>query len=633
MGSSQVKLFFPLMVCGSMLIGACGSDDDGGSPPVMDPLSDQVAYVDSEFTMEIVANDPDGDPLKFGFKSTITDIGTRAELRTAGNKAVFRWTVIAADIGSPSFDFTVSDGKNTAKETITIVVKQSATASNAPIFRKPLGTGTTLDLTQKKCIDVDVVVEDSDSPGVTISQEAPVITDASLDQSDGLSATWSWCPSKAQIDESDRHVLKLAADDGDNPATTKNYLIVLRKPQKENCPGTAPVIEHTAQSAVSTKDDVSIDVHVTDDSGIKYEPLVYYTSKPPSDPPDLAQMNQVTMTTVDGDMKDGNWTAKLPNPVASQAGATASLFYLIVAQDDDDKAGDCDHLAQSPATGAYEVKVTNPEGGGPTSCTDDTWEDNDTRAQANAKPVLTAGEHADLKSCPSAVSADEDWYRIDISQSGTIFAMLDGGDSSDLDLSLIDDSGTILATSDGLDSLEFVDKCLTPGVYFLQVYTWQNTENSYTLSYDFSAESCGQSTCDDDGNEQDDNAGQARVVDLNNSPYKSDTNAICSMDEDWYHVLMFAGETLYATITFDQTTAMEDLDIILYQGATNLTPCDETVMTGCDVQNGQSGTSNETLTWPITTQGDYYVVVRGFDRSENLYDICIGLDATECPAP
>jgi len=712
MGSNcRAKLFFPWLVGSTLVVGACGSDDGGGSPPELDPLSDQVALVDSEFTLRIAATDPDGDALQFGFKSTIEDIESRADLRQAGDKAVFRWTPIAADAGSASFDFTVSDGQSSDKETITIEVRPSAGTSTAPIFRKPLGTGTTLDLTQKSCIDVDVVVEDADSPGVTIAQVDPVIEGATLDQDDGLSGSWSWCPSKKQVDESDRHVLKLSADDGDNPATTKNFLIVLRKAQKQDCPGQAPVIEHTPPGDISTVLGLTIDAHVTDDNGIKYEPLLYYSTEPPSDPPDLAQMTQITMESVSGDMKDGMWTADIPNPVASEpAGTSASVHYLIVAQDNDDKEGDCDHLVQSPESGVYELTVTNPggsgglglcepcttdnqcggegdfcmlmgteggsfcfrgcsgdqdcpeegyyctitdfmsvdgaegrqcipesfrcDGGGSGTCDDDDWEENDTRLEAlGIYPGLQPGDHTGLKSCPGSVSADEDWYPIDIDDPGTITAMLDGGDSSDLDLSLVNEQGDVLATSDGLTSQEILDECVEEGVYYLRVYTFMNEENTYTLSYDFTQEECAQPSCQDDPNEEDDDMNTARNVDLNNPPFTSTTNAICSWDEDWYAVFLFSGETLYSTLTFEQTTASEDLDLILYKGTTNLTPCDETTMSGCDVANGQSGTSNETLTWTIEEDEVYYLVVRGFDGAENLYDICIGLDENDCPTP
>ena len=43
-----------------------------------------------------------------------------------------------------------------------------------PVFREPLGSGTTLDLSQSNCIELDILVEDPDSPNVDISLEEPL---------------------------------------------------------------------------------------------------------------------------------------------------------------------------------------------------------------------------------------------------------------------------------------------------------------------------------------------------------------------------------------------------------------------------------------------------------------------------
>lgn len=62
---------------------------------------------------------------------------------------------------------------------------------------------------------------------VTIGQEEPRISGATLTQLDGLSGTWKWCPTQAQVAESDRYTLVLSADDGDNPKVLKPYVLVL----------------------------------------------------------------------------------------------------------------------------------------------------------------------------------------------------------------------------------------------------------------------------------------------------------------------------------------------------------------------------------------------------------------------
>src|SRR5690606_4449966 len=121
--------------------------------------------------------------------------------------------------------------------TITIDVRSAIGSATAPIFRRPLTTGTPLDLAKKRCLDLEIVVEDQDTAQVTIAEEEPTIEGAELTQETGQTATWRWCPSRGQEGEA-RHTLILSADDGDNPKTIKNFLIVLRGTgDGANCPG------------------------------------------------------------------------------------------------------------------------------------------------------------------------------------------------------------------------------------------------------------------------------------------------------------------------------------------------------------------------------------------------------------
>ena len=54
-----------------------------------------------------------------------------------------------------------------------------------------------------------------------------MIDGAQLSVTGGLDATWQWCPTAAQIAAANRYTLTLSADDGENPKTIKDYVIVL----------------------------------------------------------------------------------------------------------------------------------------------------------------------------------------------------------------------------------------------------------------------------------------------------------------------------------------------------------------------------------------------------------------------
>ncbi len=334
---------------------ACGS----GSAPELTGLTDQKAQVGTELKVDLNGTDPDGDQLSYKFKAPdLAEISDHAQVTVSpSGSGVFRWTPLANDVGEHAFDFTVSDGDNSTTVTINIDVKSAIGSATSPVFRQPLGTGTTIDLTKKKCVDLDIVVEDQDTAEVTLAMEEPKITGATLDQQDGTTAKFNWCPTKEQEAEQ-RYTLVISADDGENPKTLKNYLIVLRGGTSTNCPGAAPVIQHTPQNE-STIVNLTVDARVTDDKGLKESPLFYYSLTNPGATPNLGPggMTQLSTLKITGTATNGEYAADVPNPVAAMpAGTVKTIWYVFVADDDDDQTGNCDHSTQSQV---YSMTVTS----------------------------------------------------------------------------------------------------------------------------------------------------------------------------------------------------------------------------------------------------------------------------------
>ncbi|MBX3184996.1 MAG: PPC domain-containing protein [Polyangiaceae bacterium] len=687
---------------GALLLGlavvlpvACGSSpDDANQPPSLAPLADAAGYVNQPISFGLVGSDPEGAALVFSFSTQSSGLTSHATLEAAGrDAAVFSWTPQVPDIGVHVVDFTVSDGSKSATRTVTIEVRSSG-GGGSPVFRRPVGTGTTLDLAVTSCVELEVEVEDPDSQGVELTLGAPLVPGAELRQETGLTASLRFCPSKEALQAEDLFTLRFVADDGDNPAVTKSFVVLPKKPQKADCPGQAPVIQHTPRDHEGLSD-VVIEADVSDDLGIKFEPLVLYSTEDPGSPPALSRMVQIGMTRVSGGARSGRYRAVVPSPVATlPSGSQRTLYYQLVARDDDDALGDCDHYTESPPGAVHSVQVTHVGGGGglaacepcsadvqcggagdlcvmiggaphcatacggacpggaacssgevlsqsgararqclPASgscaaapvCEDDAFEENDTRE--TAKP-LPRGDTL-LVSCPNGDTDDEDWFELAVSESGQIRVDMLGDDATDLDLALYDSAGRLLARSSGYTSEESIVTCQPAGRYYLRVTAYGLAKNDYLLDWSHAPMTCAGS-CDDDDAEPDSSAATARPVDLDLGTYRSDTNAICPGDEDWFELSMFAGEELHSTLGFTQTSPAEDLDLLLYQGSTLLTRCTETDVSGCS-SNGQSSTSNERLVWPIVSSGTYYLVVRGFAGASNLYDLCIGLNASDCP--
>ena len=688
---------------------ACGPTS---REPRLDPVDDQVGFVGAELSLTVRASDPDADALSFSFSAPeIPDLSERATIRpygTDGSTAIFRWTPIARDVGTWLVDLEVTDGGVTITETITIEIKAAVGSNEQPAFVKPLGNSVSLDLAMKKCVDLDIEIEDPDDARVDIAAEPQLIAGSQLDVTGDKTAKWHWCPSAAQIAAQDRYSLNLSADDGQSPKTPKAVLILIAKAPVTGCTGGSPTVTHGSQN-VSTLAPVTLAAQITDDVGLKSGPVLYYATTPPATPVNLSTMTPLPARLDSGDMKDGRWVVDVPNPVADGAtGATATLYYVWVAVDNDDADGDCDHTTQQPASGTYQATVTNPGGAGnlatcaectadaqcggaadhcitvgagkycgkgcngdgdcpldyqcsaaaltsvngvmarqcvprsgsctavePPACTDDAGEQNDSLAAAAGKPPLQVGTNYDLAMCPApGGGVDEDWYRIVVvSEDAEITVNLTGGAGTDLDLQLLSAGAAPLDVSAATGSTESVSGCLSPGTYYVRVYSTAATPAaaSYRLSYTGVNRSCNPSTCTEDELEPNDTFDEA--LDLLPDIFVKDGEndlAICTGDDDFFRLELEAGDVLRASLTFTQPSAFEgDLDFHFYDGTTDLTPCTEEVP--CTRDRGQSADSNEYFERTIAHDGVYYLVVHGYEGAENEYDVCVSLEANQCP--
>jgi len=198
-----------------------------------------MAEVGTGIRIDLLGTSKTGGQLTYAYRAAdLNDLDGHADITVLPSGAgVFRWTPLAADLGIHAFDFTVSDDSESTTVRIQIDVRSAIGSATAPVFRQPLGTGTTVDLAKTDCVDLDIVVDDEDSPVIAIRQEAPVLDGMRLVDSTGKkdcppggclggTAKWHWCPSPAQATTMVNTVV-LSADDGDNPQTLKTYMVVL----------------------------------------------------------------------------------------------------------------------------------------------------------------------------------------------------------------------------------------------------------------------------------------------------------------------------------------------------------------------------------------------------------------------
>jgi len=95
-----------------------------------------------------------------------------------------------------------------------------------PEFVEPLAEGMVVDLAANPCVEIDIVVEDPDGDDITLANDPPI--EGGMLASDPMGfATWTWCPSDAQVSEA-AHEVVFKADDGNHEPVLKSLLIQLR---------------------------------------------------------------------------------------------------------------------------------------------------------------------------------------------------------------------------------------------------------------------------------------------------------------------------------------------------------------------------------------------------------------------
>ncbi|MCA9671654.1 MAG: immune inhibitor A [Myxococcales bacterium] len=231
---------------------ALGCGCSTNTRPILQPVADTTFFVGNEGQIDLRAFDADGDDLTYSYSVPGIDISDRAQLRNFVDRAIFTWTPVAADVGSHAIDFVVSDGSDSDRESSVIVVKSSTGPGTAPRFIQPLGGGAQLDLNERDCITVDVLIDDPDSTQVEITQRQP-IPGSELRTQGGLAAIFEWCPTDEQAKVA-TWALNLVADDKDNPPVTKLFSIIVVPKGRTPDGGIRPDMDTTPDTQPPTPD-------------------------------------------------------------------------------------------------------------------------------------------------------------------------------------------------------------------------------------------------------------------------------------------------------------------------------------------------------------------------------------------
>ncbi|MBU1430761.1 PPC domain-containing protein, partial [Myxococcota bacterium] len=283
----------------------------------------------------------------------------------------FTWTPGIADAGGEDLriyqlTFEVVD-EHGALDAVTIkvtVVNDGGVIQSTQLrFVEPSGAGMAVDLAESPCVEFNVKIKADQVPEdeVLLDILPPTPEGATLTPADrpAKEKRFSWCPTPAQLDASLSHLVELAARRlGGDERVIKRFQVRFKREAAVGCPGQPPEIIHTPPTRFEGALNYEITATIRDDVGFKSPPALLYVIDPPQDPRDAApafgDWSLVEFYSQGGDV----YTASIPNP-GLNSGAEASIFYVIIATDNDDpNATRCDHSVES------EIFAVEARGGG-----------------------------------------------------------------------------------------------------------------------------------------------------------------------------------------------------------------------------------------------------------------------------
>lgn len=210
-----------------LVAAACGPEVGSLKLLAVAPKSVTVAH---EVVIPLLADTSGPEALRWQWQSPIRpELATRLSRPTlsaySGGRALWRFTPQASDVGPLDIEFSAQSGELSGALSLRFVIEPGG---DPPLFREPVGEGTTLDLRAMACAAVSVVVESSSSPQVELSLINPP-PNAEVVQTDELGGKLVFCPSMSQAAAETIYPLLIQAVSGPH-VVLKSYVIVLRRP-------------------------------------------------------------------------------------------------------------------------------------------------------------------------------------------------------------------------------------------------------------------------------------------------------------------------------------------------------------------------------------------------------------------
>ena len=557
--------------------------------PQFEALGDQFPAAGQPFDLQIQATDQDGDALTFSVQGALPP-GAAFDV----DKALFTWTPATDQAGKEHrVTFAVTDGQLKDTLDVNLIVTGGAGGNQPPevatIPSQEIAVGKTLVLTI-------YATDPDDDPLVYGAEETPPGS-----QWDAIGHTLTWTPGQAHTNQS--FTPKFTVADGTYTVTKEATILVKAQDNPTTCsPDTFEPNETKAEAAQINPS--------------LYQGLSICDPNPETWDTDWFSLQLTSGTQLSATISFSHNHGDLGLALFSESGQNALLTSDEIADEETiqytvETAGTY-YLAVFAKTGTnlkvpYALSVSVEQGGG---CVNDTNEPND--SQAAGTPVATEDVIYNQMICAD----DEDWFTLNLVAGDSLLATIEFTASVDLDLYLVAPDGEVLDM--GLNGVGQetvgVDPIPETGTYALKVEGWpkESTEANYSL--EVLASTCPE--CDGDDKEPNNSQGQATLL---VPGVLIDDLTICC-DEDWYQIMMDAGEEVSVTLDYLTEATSKPVVVLTPPGAPALT-----LSCGADACAGvataaSTGAAYVKVTGPANTYYDILATIYGGGDD----DSCVG---------
>ncbi|MCV9385968.1 putative Ig domain-containing protein [Reichenbachiella ulvae] len=217
--------------------------------PVLAAIDNQSVDEGTELTFTANATDVDSESLSF----TLDEVSMSKGMSIDASTGEFSWTPSESQDGEHTVSITVSDGKLTDSQSITIMVNEvEETVNEAPV----------LDPVSDQSVDegvelsFNVSATDTDSESLTFSlDETSVNKGMNLD---AITGAFNWTPSESQDGQ---HTVSLTVSDGELE-DSQDFVITVN--EVEETVNEAPVLDPVSDQSVDEGVELSFNVSATD---------------------------------------------------------------------------------------------------------------------------------------------------------------------------------------------------------------------------------------------------------------------------------------------------------------------------------------------------------------------------------